>query len=252
MMTTKTKFSTNHHRLTVRQVHEIGSFVYFICLPILIAIGLFTAVPPLLFHLDFLLAKPWFPPLYGPFVEQLSVLQIKVYWTTQFHRLCGAIYALTGAWQFHPRLRQQYPAIHRWSGRVFLVTAATTGLSGAFLGVKTPYAGVAESVPAVLFGLLVVLSGIQAYRSIMAKDITGHRDWALRTYALGLGVETVRVVYGIVTPIVHAFELLDPQSKEDDHKLFVGSFWIGWLINIAAAETWISWRRQETSLVKQI
>lgn len=144
------------------------------------------------------------------------------------HVTGGVVVLLLGGLQFAQGLRRRAPMLHRWSGRTLLVAAAITGVSGLYLGVGVPYAGVAEALPTLLFGTLFLLFVVRAYRAARCGEYARHREWMIRMFSLAAGVGTIRLVgLGLISAGVGLRELIG------------WSFAIGWVTSLAAAEWWI-------------
>lgn len=167
-------------------------------------------------------------PLYGGFaLEQLPVLAAHPI-SEALHRVGGSVYMVLGVMQLMPRLRARRPALHRWAGRVFLTLSVVAGVSGAYMALSFGYEP-GERAPSVLFGGLMVISAIQAYRTIRRRDVQAHREWVLRCFAIGLGIGTIRVLAVI---ILNTTSLTTRQ-------IIAPTFWVGWSVTLLAAELWI-------------
>jgi len=99
------------------------------------------------------------------------------------HVLLAAIVTFGGALQLVPQLRARFISVHRWNGRLFLVTAIAGALSGLYMiwvrGSRANFtAGLATSIDAVL----IVAFAVCAWRAACAREICVHRRWALRTF----------------------------------------------------------------------
>ncbi len=99
------------------------------------------------------------------------------------HALLAGIIAFGGAVQLIPALRARWPALHRWNGRVFVVTAlllAITGLYMVWIRGASPSAlgQMATSLNAVL---IIAFVGL-AWGAAVSRQIAAHRRWALRLY----------------------------------------------------------------------
>jgi len=157
--------------------------------------------------------------------------------STLVHVGAGGLLLCLGPLQFVGELRRRQPGLHRWSGRLTLIAAAAVGLTGLYLGVLVPYAGVTEAVPTALFGSLFLVFALLAYLAVRRKDYMRHREWMLRMIALAVGVGTIRLVgLGLVALGMGLRELIGP------------SFTIGWVITLLTAEWWIRRNRRSISL----
>ena len=110
------------------------------------------------------------------------------------HVLLAAVITFGGALQLIPQIRARFISVHRWNGRLFLMTAIAGAVSGLYMiwvrGSRANFtAGFATSVDAVL----IIAFAILAWRSVLAREIASHRRWALRTYIAANGVWFQRV-----------------------------------------------------------
>jgi hypothetical protein len=118
-----------------------------------------------------------------------------------FHVLLAAIVTFGGALQLISQSRVRLHSLHRWNGRLFLLTALGGAISGLFMvwvrGSRANFvAGLATSIDA---GLIITF-GVLAWRAARARVFTAHRRWALRTYIVASGVWFQRVgIFGWTT-----------------------------------------------------
>ncbi|MDQ2839536.1 MAG: DUF2306 domain-containing protein [Acidobacteriota bacterium] len=118
------------------------------------------------------------------------------------HMSLAGVIAFGGALQLIPWIRQRALRVHRWNGRVFVVTALGVSVSGLYMewlrsglllkcvrGQATFLGGVPISLNAVLIIAFVVV----AWRTAVTHDITAHRRWALRAYLVANGQWFFRV-----------------------------------------------------------
>lgn len=110
------------------------------------------------------------------------------------HVLLAAIVTLGGLLQLVPWLRTRTPALHRWNGRVFLVTAFMMALGGLWLvWVRGTRLSWIAAVPLTLDALLILVFGALAWHSARHRRFEAHRRWALRTFIVANGVWFLRV-----------------------------------------------------------
>ena len=165
--------------------------------------------------------------------EQLGVLAA---WplSEALHRLGGVMLLAAGMAQFSDRLRRQKPRLHRMCGYLYVVLAISAGCSGAYMGVRSPFGGVSEAIPSVIFGVALVVMTLVALGHARGRRFETHREWMLRSYALVLGPMAVRAIY-----IVIWFA-----TGIDERRIIGPSFWLGWLACWGTAELWIYRRKQ--------
>ena len=110
------------------------------------------------------------------------------------HALLAAVIALGGALQIVPQIRARALAFHRWNGRVFLVTAVGLSLSGLYMvwvrGANPNFVG---KVSTTLNAVLILVFAALAWRAARRRDLTVHRQWALRLYLVANAQWFIRV-----------------------------------------------------------
>jgi len=109
------------------------------------------------------------------------------------HIVGAAVYALLGAFQFVPGFRRRRPGWHRAAGRLLVLCGLLVGLSGLWMTLFfTRPGGAHELLYAfrLVFGSAMVGSIILGFAAIRRRDVTGHRAWMMRAYAIGLGADT--------------------------------------------------------------
>ncbi len=153
---------------------------------------------------------------------------------TLLHILLGAIYLVLASLQFVPSIRQKHLEFHRWSGRLLVVVGLVIGISALVMSFKMNIGGPNETAATTLFAIVFLVCLIKAYLFIRRKDVTRHREWMIRAYAVALGVATTRPIVGIF----FAFRRLTP------HEFFGIAFWLGFTITVLVGELWIDYTRQ--------
>ena len=137
-------------------------------------------------------------------------------------------YAVLGAFQFSTVLRRRRPGWHRAAGRVLVVLGLAVALSALWMTLfypRQPGSGVLAYLFRLAFGAGMAASIILGLAAIRRRDITRHRAWMTRAYALALGAGTQVFTKGIGPAIFGTSELtLD---------LSLGA---GWVLNLAVAE----------------
>lgn len=110
------------------------------------------------------------------------------------HVLLASVVTLAGLMQLVPAIRRAFPALHRWSGRTFLVIAAFMALSGFWLTlVRGTSLSAVSSVAILIDGVLILLFGALAWRHAVKRRFDRHRIWAMRTFMAVSGVWFLRI-----------------------------------------------------------
>jgi hypothetical protein len=196
---------------------------HFFSKPVRLALllAIFTAIPVLnALVLVFQIPSGSYPEDSG----RLAVFPIS--WFT--HVLAGVAFGITGPVQFVRALRHRFGALHRAAGRVFVLSGAILGLSGLTLlanvtSQRTPVADIARG----LFGLALLIALVLAMAAIRDRDFVRHRAWAIRAYAIGIGLGAVALVFFPIFILTG-----QPPSGLASDILFVTS----WVMSIASAE----------------
>lgn len=146
----------------------------------------------------------------------------------------GAVYAHVfasvaalglGPFQFLGRLRAARPRLHRVLGRLYLgVGVGVGGLAGLFMALHAFGGPVARAGFACL-ALAWLYTGWRAYRAIRARDVTAHRRWMVRNFALSFAAVTLRLWLPASFVAGIPFELAYPAIA-----------WLCWVPNLLVAE----------------
>ena len=146
------------------------------------------------------------------------------------HIVSATVFCLLGALQFSTTLRRR--AWHRRAGRVVAPAGMVAAVSGLWMTVfyNLPASDnqMLEGIRLFVgFGMLASLT--LAVRRVWHHDFVAHRNWMMRSYALGIGAGTQVLtnlpwvlLYGTPSPSVRA-----------------GLMGAGWAINLAVAEWFI-------------
>jgi uncharacterized membrane protein len=148
------------------------------------------------------------------------------------HILSATPFCILGAFQFAPGFRRRRPGWHRIAGRLLVPCGLAAGLSGLWMTLFYPLSPGLQGELLygfrILFGSGMVLALALGLRAILRRDVSGHRAWMIRGYAIGQGAGTQALILlpwslSFGTPSALTYELLMGAS---------------WAINLAVAE-WI-------------
>ncbi len=144
------------------------------------------------------------------------------------HILGSACFALLGIGQLLTRFRRHHLTWHRRTGRVLVVAGLAVVGSAFWLTVGYP---AKPGTGSLLFVSRLVVSGamgaflVLGFAAVRRRDITAHRAWMVRAYALALGAGTQAFTEGITEAVVGVGVLSGDLAKL-----------AGWAINLAVAE----------------
>jgi len=147
------------------------------------------------------------------------------------HIVSVSLYAILGAFQFVPSLRQRRNRWHRIAGRVLIPFGLAAALSGLWMTLFYPWPagdGVILYGLRLFFGSAMLLAILLGVVALQRRDFTQHGNWMLRGYAIGMGAGT-QVLTGM------AEALLVSAPSEHSRAVMMGAAWV---INLAVAE-WI-------------
>ena len=148
------------------------------------------------------------------------------------HVFASVLALALGPFQFSARLRARYPALHRWSGRLYLAVGIVVGgLAGLYMAFHAFGGAVAQTGFACL-ALAWLYTGARAYLAIRRRDIVSHRRWMVRNYALTFAAVTLRIWLPLLMLAGAPFEAA-----------YVLVAWACWVPNLLAAETLFNARR---------
>lgn len=110
------------------------------------------------------------------------------------HLVLAVMIILAGALQLVPQVRRRAPALHRWAGRSFIVSALLISVGGLYLvWVRGTVGDVWQHLGSTLNAALIICFGLLAWRAARAREFARHRRWALRLFMAASGVWFFRV-----------------------------------------------------------
>ncbi|MEM7019364.1 MAG: DUF2306 domain-containing protein [Pseudomonadota bacterium] len=113
------------------------------------------------------------------------------------HFAMGAIILILGSIQLITKVRTNFPQVHRWIGRIYVTASILTAIGGlTFIVVGGTVGGTVMDIGFGLYGILMLVCGIETFRHARAGRIEIHNHWAWRLYALAIGSWLYRMEYG--------------------------------------------------------
>lgn len=111
------------------------------------------------------------------------------------HLAFAFVITVGGLLQLIPAIRRTRPALHRWTGRIYLVAAAIMAGGGlAMVWVRGGAAGDLSQQLAISVNALLILGcAAMAWRQARAGRVDRHRAWALRLFVAVSGVWFFRI-----------------------------------------------------------
>jgi hypothetical protein len=144
-----------------------------------------------------------------------------------------------------PWLRRHHPAVHRWSGRVYVFVGVPFVGVASLLISPLSSSGPGTAVSNTLWGLLWLVFTVVGYRMVRQGRYAEHRVWMLRSFALTLAIITNRF-WGVAATLLLLPQLETVFGGDETALLLVVapmSSWLSWVVNLLAVEWWIQYRR---------
>ncbi|MEU5314454.1 DUF2306 domain-containing protein [Streptomyces sp. NPDC021562] len=157
------------------------------------------------------------------------------------HILCGTVAIVTCCLQVWPALRQQYPKVHRVSGRLYVAAGV---LPGGLAGLAVAYAspsGLSMQLSTATTSVLWMATAVAGLRMARQGRIADHRRWMVRSFALTLSIVVSRVL-----GVVYDHTILPPPVTQSVPELIAWgqeraglASWPGWILPLLIAEWWL-------------
>lgn len=149
----------------------------------------------------------------------------------EIHALAGGIVLLAGIIQFNPAIRIRLVGAHRWSGRVYVLSACLASIASVTNAAFFDVIWTAR-LSFGLLGICWLLATVIGYRMIRRRKSMLHREWMLRSFALSLFF----VSFSIWVPAL-------VEAEASDDAAYTVAVTLSWTLNLLAAEVWIRWTR---------
>lgn len=112
------------------------------------------------------------------------------------HVLMAAVITFGGLVQLVPAIRSRWPALHRWNGRLYMLSALTLALGGLWMTWgRGSWLALAGAFGITLDALLIVGFAALAWQAARHRQFVDHRRWAIRLFAVASAVWFMRVGY---------------------------------------------------------
>ena len=145
------------------------------------------------------------------------------------HVLVAGLILLIGFFQLHPTWGQRWKKLHRSLGYIYvmgiLFFSAPGGLVMSFFINRGPWVLTSFIVQACLWFYCTAM----AFDHIRKKDITAHREWMWRSFALTFAAITLRIYIFVASYFV---DLKTPTA-------YATIAWLSWLLNIIVIEFYL-------------
>jgi uncharacterized membrane protein len=197
--------------------------------PVLIFIAVLIGIVLTFYAIRIATDAPFLVTGTDPEPEDFEARYVSHPWLAYLHMTPGVLYLLGAPLQLSQRFRTKHYTAHRRLGRV-LATAAMVSVTFALaFGLRFAWGGSLEAIATAVFGCWFLACLVLAVRAIRRGEVSIHRRWMIRAFAVGLGVGTIRIWIGLFL----GTGLLGFRDS------FAAAFWIGLSLHVLAAEWWI-------------
>jgi hypothetical protein len=157
-----------------------------------------------------------------------------------FHMIAGALLTTLALLQPIAAIRDRWPRLHRWNGRLLIAAALATAAGGLiYIAAQGTIGGPGMSAGFALYGALMGLAAGMTWRTAGTPDIARHRRWGLRLVCLAIGSWLYRVQYGLWFAITGGWgSSTDDFTGPFDLFMFTGFF----LPQLLLLELWLRTR----------
>jgi hypothetical protein len=99
----------------------------------------------------------------------------------------GTLQVMTG-------VRRRFPRLHRWNGRIYLLSAFIMSIGGlTMVWTRGTVGGPAQTMAISINALLIMVCAVMTVRRALARQFEVHRRWALRLFLVVSGVWFFRI-----------------------------------------------------------
>ena len=158
--------------------------------------------------------------------------------TVAVHLATAVLIVLSGAIQLVPQVRQRVPSLHRWNGRLYMLSAFTVTLAGLYMSwVRGSVGDVTQKLGITLNAVLIMVCAAMALRYAIARDFQTHRRWALRLFLVVSGVWFFRIALALSFLIFKGPVGFDPQTFRGPFLTFLA--YASYLLPLAVLELYL-------------
>ena len=143
------------------------------------------------------------------------------------HIIASSIALALGAYQLFPNMRRRFLSLHRWTGRVYVLSVMIGGISGLIIALQQE--AIIGSIGFALLAVIWLTTTIRAVLFARAKMIAKHRIWMITSFALTFAAVTLRLQLAFLF-----FGLDMPYSQ-----IYPFLAWSCWVPNLLFAVWWV-------------
>lgn len=142
-------------------------------------------------------------------------------WVLLLHITGGGIALLTGPFLLWEKFRNHNLRLHRFLGKVYLISVLVSGLFAVYLSFTTAYAiNWAYAFSLQIWVSVWLSASVIAYYFVINKKIKLHKEWMVRSYIVSLAF----VISALILKIPYV------QSLGSFEEISPSLFWFGWAV----------------------
>ena len=154
------------------------------------------------------------------------------------HLTSAVVVILAGLIQLVPKVRELAPSLHRWNGRLYVVTAFAISLAGLYMTwIRGSVGDLVQHLGSSLMAVLIMVCAVMALRYALARDFKTHRRWALRLYVVVSASLFIRAVFFLSVLLNHGPFGFDPATFSGPFLTFM--IFAQYLVPLAVLELYL-------------
>ncbi|WP_347650744.1 DUF2306 domain-containing protein [Nonomuraea sp. B10E15] len=164
------------------------------------------------------------------------------YWLLVGHIAFGTVATVTGLLQLWAGLRNRFPRIHRWTGRVYFYAGIFPAMILAVPVSVMSESGVSNVAALDTMLVLWAITGVAGLRAARSRRFNDHRKWMIRNYAVTIAILASRP-WGTVMALIVMAQADSPAYQGNTvamiHDIASSGAWIALVVNLVVAEAYI-------------
>jgi uncharacterized membrane protein YozB (DUF420 family) len=162
------------------------------------------------------------------------------------HIFGGTLLTVLVILQVWPWLRTRYPAVHRWSGRTYVLAGIPLVGIPALLIAPFSSTGFGTQVSNTIWAVLWLAFTVLGYVMARRRRFADHREWMLRSFALIYGIAFNRVVMLVLLPLM-LMQVEAGTIAADGHSMALAgaapASFLSWIVPLLFVEWWLKYRK---------
>jgi hypothetical protein len=129
-------------------------------------------------------------------------------------------------------LRRRYAAVHRWTGRLYLVGVSVGAFAAVYMSFHS-VVGWTFGTAGIAMAAVWLATSAMGYLSNRRRQVDAHREWMVRSYVVTFAFVVFRIL-----AISGPFKGVGTYQER-----MTAYLWLSWTLPLLAAEIALQWRR---------